>query len=170
MEVSALFAAAFFRTPPGAILLLAVLLVCTYFLVSRFIRIQVPVDDEAADLEEEADADLEVEPEGDRLAHYEGEDLPPPAKAAEEPPRTLCIEAIRVNDVRLQLGDTASRVMAAFPAGAGELLPMVERGSGGQAGSVTRTYRAGRQMVNLTLERDEPEQPLRLTKIEIEAS
>lgn len=156
------------RTPAAAVALLLILLTISYVLLTIFIRVGVPSPTRAVDADEDTAPDSHA-PEDNEPWDEEQ----PVEDAAREPEylrEPLIIEAVRVRDVLLTVGDTASSVMAAFRPGEGETMPMVQRGADGRACHVSRTYRVGRRTLTLIFEREAPPEPLRLIRIEPNAS
>ena len=159
------------ESPLAATLLLLALLAVTYALLTVFIRVGVPASGRIREPEEATDARdpkyaQETVPTDEELFAGSSE-APEPEERLEVVREPLAIETVRVRDMRISLGDTASHVMAAFRPGDGETVPMVQRDAGGMASYVSRTYRIGRRSITIVLERDDADDPLRLVRIEI---
>ncbi len=182
------------ESPGVAAFLLIVILAVTYALLTAFIRIGVPPpahhsaqpratggageprDPAYAQETVPSDEELFAEPAagvspaeydvpaGSEAEHAERNSAPP--EYVREP---LAVESVRVRDTHLALGDTASHVMTAFRPGENETVPMVQRDPAGVACYVSRTYRVGRRPVTIVLEREDPQEPLRLVRIEVGA-
>lgn len=153
------------ESPAAAIALLLTILAVTYALLTVFIRVGVPSPGRLPG----PDADG---PEDDpRDAEWPSETAPEspdgPEETEEVPREPLAIQAVRVRDSVLSLGDPASRVMAAFQPSENETAPLVQRETDGRAGYVSRTYRVGRRVVTFVLEREDPDAPLTLARIEL---
>jgi hypothetical protein len=154
------------QSPAVAVLLILVALGVTYALLNVFLRVgvQPPFREEAAD-DADTDERTPVE-ESDAVPWHER------AQEALEPERPpeldLHIEAIRVRNIPLAVGDTASQVMRAFRPGEGERLPLVERMPGGMAARVIRAYSVDRRIVVIVLERTDEDEPLRLIQMDLQ--
>lgn len=161
------------ESPAAAVALLLVLLAISYALLTVFIKVGVPAPGPPPDEDEDGsegppDPDWPSETVPDYPEPY-GEDRArdEPLEEPEYAREPLAIESVRVRDALLALGDPASRVMAAFRPGEGETVPMVQRDAGGRASYVSRTYRVGRRVLTLVMERDSPTEPLSLVRIEV---
>lgn len=167
------------QTPAGVVLTLVLLLTVTYALLTIFIRVSVPSgepDEEPPRTDGPPDAAYANEnapPDEELFARPGGgtdtsSSEPPATDDPIEPPReALAIERLRVGSQYVSLGDTSSRVMLVFRTLTGETTPMIQRDSAGEAISVCRSYRIGRRTVTLVLERERPEDPLRLARIDM---
>jgi hypothetical protein len=162
MSVTALPPPAFLlpRSPAAAVLLILVALAVTYALLNVFVRVGVSAD--AREMPAAAEAAPPIVP--DEPAAPEAATAPMEQSGATDP----VVQAVCVRGIALSVGDTSSHVMRAFRAGEGERLPLIERLPGGMASRVIRCYAVGTRALVIMLERSNPEEPLRMTRIEVQ--
>lgn len=174
----------FVQTPGGQVALLFAALTVVYLLIVRFIRVSVPFhespsDEDAGVKEPDARAEENPTPESDDAVpgYYRPEpsgpvrapkELAAEAFVPPEPSVRVEIRGLKVGEVEFAVGDTASSVMRAFAPGAKNPAPLVERGVGGRAWHVSRTYRVGDRSIALAFERVTLKEPLRLIDIRVE--
>lgn len=166
--------------PVGAILLLLVLLAVTYRLLNVYVRVQPARDsDQATTPPEPIDEPIVPDTVTTNTLHEEEwedwqrhaadgpQDVDLGVYTAPTVNEAPGIESIRVGQVIVALGDTASHVMTAFPPGVDAPRPEVDRGPGGFVRQVTRTYSVGPRTLVLKLERETPDGALLLTHIDL---
>lgn len=144
-------------TSPAALIAgLALLLTVVYWILTRTITAGITPDREEASAPEDGQSDR---------AEDSGEEWDPDHYAYHPTGPDYTVEAIRIGEARISLGDTASHVVRSLVRGQKESLPAVERAWPGRASRVMRTYDLAGATVTFDMDRDDPEEPLRVRSI-----
>lgn len=144
-------------SPPALIAGLALLLSVVYWILTRTITAGIT----PSGREESAPEDAGHNDESDDS----GEEWDPDRYSYHPTGPEYAVEAIRIGEARIALGDTASHVVRSLVHGQKESLPAVERAWPGRASRVMRTYDLAGATVTFDMDRDDPEEPLRVRSI-----
>lgn len=145
-------------TSPAALIAgLAVLLTVVYWILTRTITDGISPDESEASAPEERARDEETDDSG--------EDWDADQYAYHPTGPEYTVEVIRIGEARIALGDTASHVVRSLVRGQKESLPAVERAWPGRASRVMRTYDLSGATVTFDMDREDPEEPLRVRSI-----